>query len=66
MSDDDPLRTLRILRGDPDPEELAALVAVLSRTTAARTASWPAPAPAPRRGRPLSRYHPPNSWRRAA
>ena len=66
MSDDDPLQTLRILRGDPDPEELAALVAVLSRTTAARAAGRPAPAPAPRRGRPLPRYHPPNSWRRAA
>jgi hypothetical protein len=36
---------LRVVRGEPDPEELAALVAVLARLAATRAARRPAPPP---------------------
>jgi Acyl-CoA carboxylase epsilon subunit len=62
-------RFLRVVHGDPTPEELAALVAVL--TARARAASSAAGRPKPRRSawsdpsrrmhRPLS--HGPGAWR---
>ncbi|MGY1434605.1 acyl-CoA carboxylase subunit epsilon [Streptomyces reniochalinae] len=56
MSADDP--TVRILRGEPDPEELSALLVVLmalagstptvpTDTTAPRPAPWPRPTASP-------------------
>ena len=44
MSEEAARPVLRVVRGDPTPEELAALVAVL----AARSGDEPAPAPEPR------------------
>jgi Acyl-CoA carboxylase epsilon subunit len=63
---------LQIVRGEPTPEELAALVAVLT-AVAASGAAPAGPAPAAVSGwTDRSRYvrgalaHPPNGWRAAA
>lgn len=63
-------RFLQVVRGDPTPEEIAALVAVL--TARARAAAEPPPGdrrspwsdPARRLRRPLS--HGPGAWRTSA
>jgi hypothetical protein len=63
-------RFLQVVHGDPTPEEIAALVAVL--TARARAAASPEPSrrrsawsdPARRLRRPLS--HGPGAWRTAA
>jgi acyl-CoA carboxylase epsilon subunit len=62
---------LRVVKGDPTPEELAALLAVVS----ARAAATPAAAPEPDRASDWATYwrnharplHPgPNAWRASA
>ncbi|EWC62987.1 hypothetical protein UO65_1697 [Actinokineospora spheciospongiae] len=56
---------LRVVRGHPDPEELAALTAVLVAAAAATTPEPPPPAPAPRWARPdrATGFRGPRSWR---
>ncbi len=58
MSIDETSPTLRITRGRPDPEEIAALVAVLT------AAGSDAPQPPPRRSAWAGRA--PRDWRRSA
>jgi len=66
-----PQPLLQIVKGDPTPEELAALVAVVS----ARAAAAPAPAPAPDHASDWASYwrnlrrplqHGPGRWRASA
>ncbi|QSB15919.1 acyl-CoA carboxylase subunit epsilon [Natronosporangium hydrolyticum] len=63
----------RILRGDPTPDELAALTSVLAVIVASRVAAADAGRAEPRRGRsgprwrrlgPVSHYRNPVSWQR--
>jgi hypothetical protein len=66
MSDERPRPVLRIVRGAPNEEELAALVAVLSARAAARPAPAPTPTSAWRDRAALLRrpLHPgPGAWR---
>jgi hypothetical protein len=63
---------LQVVRGDPTPEEIAALVAVLTARASADAAARPAPsgphsawaAPSRRLRRPLR--HGPGAWRASA
>ncbi|MGH8867853.1 MAG: acyl-CoA carboxylase subunit epsilon [Actinomycetes bacterium] len=69
MSDDHARPVLRVVRGDPSPEEIAALVAVLASRTAAGEPRPSAPVSrwadrAALLRRPLS--HGPGSWRASA
>jgi hypothetical protein len=65
-TDDRPL--LRVVRGAPSPEELAALVAVVA-SLGARAAAPPRRTPewnAPRRLHRLPHHHGPDGWRASA
>jgi hypothetical protein len=69
----DDAATLRVVRGDPTPEELAALVAVIAARAAAAHSSGQRDRPAPVSGwTERSRYvrgrlpHSPDGWRAAA
>jgi hypothetical protein len=56
---------LRVVKGDPTPEELAALVAVVA-SLGGGAAPAPAPAPAwnhPRRSQRIVLRHGPDAWR---
>lgn len=64
---------LRVVKGDPTPEQLAALVAVVA--AAAGAAAQPSSAPRPewsarhrlvRRGHTLAHRHGPGAWRASA
>ncbi len=64
---------LRVVRGDPRPEELAALVAVLAARAGATGGTGGAPASSPqgawgdhRRGLRGAVAHGPDGWRRSA
>jgi hypothetical protein len=58
---------LRVVKGDPSPEELAALVTVLVARTSAADAEEPAPTVTPWAGRELALRQPlrpgPGAWR---
>jgi hypothetical protein len=63
--DDDTIPLLRVVKGDPTPEELAALVAVIaalgssSAPAQRRTPEWTAP----RRLHRVPQHHGPDGWR---
>jgi hypothetical protein len=62
---------LRVVRGDPTPEEIAALVAVLTARARAASASPPAPRPRSAWSDPSRRLrgtlpHGPGAWRASA